>query len=179
MERRMEGEKSCWLRFWALILRWVTLKTYGFPLIIKRDGLLVSAWERLASCPAGFTCRPKCFTSKTHEIHCWHAPADLERGSETYTCANPHSHILRSSFLFLCVSLLMEFSCCGCFTFYFRWHNGRAFGFSLTLSNPGWDFCTFVVFGKWIPLTVPPNNVKEMGVPVLMFDTSLAFSSRE
>lgn len=161
MERRMEGKKSCWLRFWALILRWVTLKTYGFPLIIKRDGLLVSAWERLASCPAGFTHRPKCFTSKTHEIHRWQAPADLERGSETYTGANPHSHFLRSFFLFLCVSLLMEFSCCGLFTFYFRWHNGRVLGCSLTLSNPGWDFCTLAIFGKWIPLTVPRNKTSK------------------
>lgn len=97
-------EKSCWLRFWALILRWVTLKTCGCPLIIKRDGLLVSACERLASCPAGFTCRPKYFTSKTHEIHHRHEPADLERSSETYTCANPHSHLLCSFFIyFVCL----------------------------------------------------------------------------
>lgn len=104
MEMRMEGKKSCWLRFWALILRWVMLKTRGFPLIIKRDKLLVSAWERLASCPAGFTHRPNCFTSKTHEIHCRHVPADLEQGSETYTCANPHSSCT-VIFPFSCVCL--------------------------------------------------------------------------
>lgn len=57
-------KKLCWLSFWALILRWLTLKSYGCPLIIKRDGLLVSACETLVSCPAGFTCTHKCFHFK-------------------------------------------------------------------------------------------------------------------
>lgn len=103
MTSRLEEKKLCWLSFWALILRWVTLKTYGHPLIIKRDGLLVSACETLASCPAGFTRRHKCFTSKTHKIQRWHAPADLERGSGTHTKPTFTSSL----------SLLMELSCFG------------------------------------------------------------------
>lgn len=74
-------------------------KPYGFPLIIKRDGLLVSPCERLASCPAGFTCSPKCFTSKTQEMHCGHMPAELEQGLQTYTLLT-HIHLHKIFFPF-------------------------------------------------------------------------------
>lgn len=73
----------------------------GFSLIINRDGLLVCPCERLASCPAGFTCSPKCFTSKADKMHCGHAPAELATGLTNLTLEPPLIHLHTVLFLFL------------------------------------------------------------------------------
>lgn len=61
-------------------------------LIVNRDGLLVCPCERLATCPAGFICSPKRFTSKGRQNAQW--PNDSGTSIQAYkshTWPLPHS----------------------------------------------------------------------------------------